>query len=151
MSWLPWLASPLVATAGVATCLGLLALPLRKLTSAEAQPSALSESVVLTKNEVSAVLRLHLLVPAKLVLLRSSEGKELIRANDLEAGKSEYDLRIPFSGSKIDLALEADMGAQAADTAIFVTLMPDAHEEETRFVIGYGLIHDSLHFKWPTP
>jgi hypothetical protein len=42
----------------------------------------------------------------------------------------------------------ADFGDQAAETAEFLTVMPDGYEEQTRYVTGSGLLEETLRYEW---
>lgn len=143
-----WLASPLAATATVMAILCLLAIPLRKLTSdtpssnnSSASPSAPAS------NEIHAVLRLRLLAPAKAVAITTSNGKSLLEAQDLPVGESEHDATIPLHDGTLDLALRVDTGSDAV-TAVFLTVMPDGEDDQTRYAIGSGKIREPLHYQW---
>jgi hypothetical protein len=143
-----WFASPLAGTAGVLLGLGLLAVPLRKLTSA--QPVADAKAVVEAHSAtMPAVMRLRLLAPARGLSVKTADGAVLLDAGDLEAGESSHDVVIPFDGGHLEVLLEADFGA-VAETAVFLTVMPDAFEEQTRFAIGSGAVSEWLEFEWHT-
>lgn len=143
-----WLASPLVGTAGVLAGLCLLAIPLRKLTSAEPVPQVRVASSAASSKEIAAVLRLRLLAPAKRLTLKTADGRILLEMENPAAGESEHDAVIPFEDDKVDLTLHADFGEAAAETAVFLTVMPDGYEDQTRYAFGNGVLEDSLVFAW---
>jgi hypothetical protein len=145
-----WFASPLTGTAGVIAGLCLLAIPLRKLTSAEPVAAVQAATVQPSSKETSAVLRLRLLAPATGVTVTSTDGKILLEKQDLAAGETEFDATIPFADGHAELLLDADLGEGTAEKAIFLTVMPDGFEDQTRFVIGSGAVSESLHFEWHT-
>ena len=64
MSGPRWLKSPLAGTACVLAGLGLLAIPLRKLTATEHDPPMQAVPAATAAKEIHAVLRLRLLTPA---------------------------------------------------------------------------------------
>lgn len=143
-----WFASPLAGTAGVMLGLALMAIPLRKLTSA--QPVAAMVPAMETSSEtVPAVLRLRLLAPARSLSLKSTDGTVLWDAGNLDAGEFEQDVAVPFDGGHLEILLEADFGA-VPETAAFLTVMPDAFEEQTRFAIGGGEVSEWLEYEWHT-
>ena len=145
-----WFASPLTGTAGVIAGLCLLAIPLRKLTSAEPVAAVKTAAVQPSSKETPAVLRLRLLAPAAGVTVTTAEGKVLLEKQDLAVGETEFDALIPFADGQAELLLDADLGAGDAEKAIFLTVMPDGFEDQTRFVIGSGAVSESLHFEWHT-
>ena len=149
MNGTKWYASPLAGTAAVLSGLCLLAIPLRKLTSAEpisqVKPAAIADS---TSNTIPAVLRLRLLAAARQVTVETSAGKMLLDLKNPEAGETEHDLVIPFDDGCTDLTVSADFAESANDTAVFLTLMPDGFEDQTRHAIGNGSFNETLHFEW---
>ena len=47
--------------------------------------------------------------------------------------------------------LTSDLGDSAADTAVFLTVMPDAREAQTRYAIGSGSLTEPWRFNWQQP
>ena len=149
MSGPRWLASPLAGTAAVLAGLALLAIPLRHLTSEQhATPMQTAPDAAFPK-DIPAILRLKLLAPAKRLALRTAAGKVLLDARDLAPGESEFDVVMPFADGGLDLTMMADFGADGGATAVFLTVMPDGYEDQTRYAIGTGLIEQSLRYDWP--
>jgi hypothetical protein len=148
MTGVRWIMTPLAGTAGVLLGLCLVAIPLRKLTSAPPMQTAVKEKI--SNTEIPAVFRLRLLAPAKRIVIKTADHKILLDLRDIAPGESEYDATIPFSNATLDLTLHAEFGDSSAETAAFLTLMPDGHEEQTRYSIGTGLIDDTLNFEWHT-
>lgn len=148
MSASRWLATPLAGTAGVLAGLCLLAIPLRKLTSAAPDPQARPAPAVVSTAEIPAVLRVKLLAPAKRLTLKNADGTILLDEPSPPAGESEHDVALRFNDGELDIALAADFGDQAAETAVFLTVMPDGYEEQTRYVTGSGLLEETLRFEW---
>jgi hypothetical protein len=146
MSAKRWLGSPLTGTAGVLAGLCLLAIPLRKLTSAPPVPLTVSQEA--SAGELPAVLRVKLLVPLERLQVKTSDGAILLDMQQLSAGESEHDAALPFSTGGLDLVVWADFGGSTAETAVFLTVMPDGLEEQTRYVIGSGLLEETLRFEW---
>ena len=147
MIGLRWLGSPLAGTAGVLAGLCLLAVPLRKLTSEKTVPQVTAAPAEISVLEIPAVLRLKLLAPAKHLTLKTTDGKVLLDLTALAAGESEHDAVICFTDGELDLALAADFGDAASETAVFLTLLPDGQEEQTRYVTGSGLLEETLRFE----
>ena len=145
-----WLATPLAGTAGVMLGLCLLAIPLRKLTSAQPVKAEIVSEETATKSDkdqTPGILRLKLLSPAKAVSIKTADDIILLGPLDLEAGETEHDVNLPFDGEELDLILEAELG-DASDSAVFLTVMPDGLEGLTRYVIGSGPVSESLNYEW---
>jgi hypothetical protein len=140
--------SPLIATAGVLAGLGLLAIPLHRLTSAPPAPP-LAVSAPSAAATTPALLRLKLLAPAALIRLKTEAGDTLLELTHVPAGESEHDSLLPLHDGQLELSLEAELDASPADTAVFLTVMPDGHEEQTRYVIGTGTLTEPLRYAWP--
>ncbi|MEI6676757.1 MAG: hypothetical protein WCO57_16420 [Verrucomicrobiota bacterium] len=141
--------SPLVGTAGVLAALGLLAIPLRHLTSAApARPNPAAIPHPTATATTPAVLRLKLLTPARSIRVHTGNGEILLDLTNVPAGESEHDASLPLHGGILDLLLESDFGDSPSDTAIFLTVMPDACEEQTRYVIGRGKLAEPLRYDW---
>lgn len=147
MSASRWLTSPLAGTAGVIAGLCLLAIPLRKLTTAQAVPSVAAE-VATPATEIPAVLRIKLLAAVKNLRLETPAGVVLLEQAFTEAGESEHDVRLPFQDGKVDLIVQADFGELTSETAVFLTVMPDGHEELTRYATGRGKLEETLSYSW---
>ncbi len=147
MSASRWLTSPLAGTAGVIAGLCLLAIPLRKLTTAQAVPSVVAE-VAVSSAEIPAVLRIKLLAAAKNLRLQTPAGVVLLEQAFTDAGESEHDVSLPFPDGTIDLIVRADFGELASETAVFLTVMPDGHEEQTRYATGSGVLEETLSYSW---
>jgi len=146
-----WLASPVAGTIGVLAALSLLAIPLRKVTSIEDDPPARTSSPATAARKIHAVVRLRLLAPVERLMVQTTDGAVLLEMRDLAAGESEHDVVVPLADGGLDLTLQADFGTGGTATAVFLTLMPDGYEEQTRYAIGTGQIEESLRYEWPTP
>jgi len=144
--------SPLAGTAGVLVALGVLAIPLHHLTSNRLPPvpqrAALPPSA---DAPTPAILRLKLLTPACAIRLTTEDGTRLLDLTNVPAGESELDASLPLHHDMLDLVLEADLGDSAADTAVFLTVMPDAREAQTRYAIGSGSLTEPWRFNWQQP
>lgn len=149
MSGPRWLASPLAGTAAVLAALALLAIPLRHLTSAANAPALPNTAAVATPGNIPAVLRLRLLAPAKQLVLKTAAGQGLLDMREVAAGESEHDVVMPLADGGLDVLLRADFGASGPVTAVFLTVMPDGYEDQTRYAIGTGLIEQALRYDWP--
>jgi len=146
-----WLKSPLAGTACVLAGLGLLAIPLRKLTSAAPLVMAPTAHTAARPGKIPAVLRLRLLAPAQRVTVKTADGKILLDMQDPPAGVSEHDAVIAVETGRLELGLQADFPAGGAETAVFLTVMPDGCEDQTRHVIGNGRMKAPLRYEWHTP
>ncbi len=145
MTALRWLASPLTGTVGVLAGLGFLSIPLRELTSRPAKPEIVVEEVA--AETVSAVLRLKLLAPAKRLTVEDAKGSKLIDVSESPAGETEHEAQISLDRGHADLTLSVDFGD--AESAAFLTVMPDGREDQTRYLIGSGETSETLTFAWP--
>ncbi|MEN9975274.1 MAG: hypothetical protein RLZZ282_1280 [Verrucomicrobiota bacterium] len=128
--------------------LALLAIPLRKITSAVVPRPVVPASSSSSSREMPAVLRLRLLAPAQRISCHTPDGKVLLDLQNVAAGESEHDALIPNHSAGMDVILRADFGATVGETAVFLTVMPDGDEDQTRFAIGSGLIEESLRYDW---
>ncbi len=141
------LTSPLTATAGVLVVMAVIAIPLRKLTSAAPVAPAPPVEAAET-NGVPAWITLKLLAPAESVSLKTASGQLLWELPATPAGDVETQTTLPLDAGSLDLVLAADFGDAPAETAVFLTLTPDGLEEITRHAIGSGLIEQPLRFTW---
>lgn len=142
------LASPLAGTAGVVAVLCLIAGPLHRLTSSAPVALAKPASAAVSNMEISTVLRMRLLAPAKRVVVETTKGKILLDLSGVPAGESEHDLPLSPADGVVELTLQADFCDVAAETAVFLTVMPDAYEERTAYAIGRGRLEETLRFVW---
>jgi hypothetical protein len=142
------LTSPLSATAGVIAGLALLAIPMRQLTSAPPVPVPTAVPTA-ASNVVRTWLKLKLLTPAKSMTLSNPAGDVIWKLAETPAGDVENDIELQLVEGTLDLTLHVEFGDQAGETAVFLTLLPDGLEEQTRHAIGSGSIEESLHFSWP--
>jgi hypothetical protein len=144
------LTSPLAGTAGVLVAMGLLAIPLHRLTSQTSatppQPTAAPASDA--KAAIPALLRLKLLTPVPVFRLKTPDGTTLLDLAALPAGESEHDTAIHLVDGHLELLVEADLGPAEAETAVFLTVMPDGMEDRTRYLIGSGGQSELLRFEW---
>lgn len=148
MNGVRWLSSPLVGTAAVLAGLFLLAIPLRKLTSAPPVPQVMPAAAMVSSTEIPAVLRVKLLVPVLSLTLKTPDGDIVLEMKGAVAGESEHDALVRFTDDEIGLQLVADFGDEAAETAVFVTVMPDGYEERTAYATGSGKLEEDLRFDW---
>lgn len=146
-----WHASPLAGTAVVFACLGVIAVPLSRLTGgvAAVAPAKVSQSAPVEAGRVPAVVRVKLLDPAARFEIAAADGAVLLRLDAPPAGESEHDIVVPIDAGVVELQVRAGCGSD--ETAVFVTLMPDGREEQTRYLTGAGEIEDTLRFEWPHP
>jgi len=145
---LRWLTSPLAGTAGVIAGLCLISIPLRQLTSAPPVAAVVPAAAVVSGDEIPAVIRVKLLAPAKRLRLETGDGAALLDKMNLEAGESEHDAILLFTDDELDIILHADFGDDTAETAVFLTVMPDGHEEQTRYATGGGVLEETLRYEW---
>ena len=143
-----WLASPLAATAGVLAGLSLLAIPLRKLTAPQSAPAMTAAPAAARTGLTPAVLRLRLLAPARRVACTTATGKLLLDLRDVAAGESEHDALLPLDEGGLDLTMQADFGDNGSETAVFLTVMPEGYEDQTRYALGTGRLAEALRYAW---
>ena len=153
MNPLRCLVSPVTGTAGVLAAMGLLAIPLHHLTPTAENHASPSASTPTTRSGKSlhAVVRLRLLAAAKRVTVTTADGAILLDVRNAAAGESEWDVNVPWADGEVDLTLHTDIDAGAATTAVFLTLMPDGYDDQTRYAIGAGPIDERLSYEWRKP
>lgn len=140
------LGSPLFGTVGVVAGLALLAIPLRQLTSARPVERTVIHEIPPASHEVPAVMRLKLLDPVEKLRIETLDGKLLLEAATTAAGEAEHDVLVPILKGNADLRVSMQAGEQ--ETAVFITLMPDGHEDRTLYLTGSGPLEEILHFEW---
>ncbi|MFU8892323.1 MAG: hypothetical protein ACNA8L_01730 [Luteolibacter sp.] len=149
-----WLSSPLAATVVVCAVLAALAMPLRKLTTGRvvaAVPVAVLANDAHGRDHVHefrGILRVRLLADAASLHVRTTDGKMLWDAANLEAGEHEVDVDLRLVDDALELLIEASFNELAGDTALFLTVLPDGVEEITHYAIGSGRIEEVLHYEW---
>lgn len=142
-------ASPLYSTLAVLAGLGLLAWPLRSMTRPADHPVATpSQAVSRAPEAVSGVLRLRLLAAAESVEVCDQRGAVVWKTGPLEAGEHEAVVRFPIDGPDLDLAVKAVFSSPDAETALFLTVLPDNREDRTAYAIGAGRLQAPLAFHW---
>lgn len=141
-----WYASPLFGTAGVVAGLALIAIPLRQLTSAKPVERVLIAEAPASGGETAAVLRLKLLDPVRDLKIQTPGGAVLLESAAMAAGETEHDVLLPLQGGMADLKVSLNAGD--GETAVFLTLMPDGHEDRTMYLTGSGPLEETLHFGW---
>ena len=145
--------SPLFGTALVAAVLGLLAIPLHRLTGSP--PAALPvasdsiSSVGTAKAATPAVARVRLLREAVSVALFSDDDHLLWKAENVPAGETEAEIPLEILRHEAVLHVRAEFADDCAETAIFVTVLPDGLEERNAHAIGAATIEERLVFNWP--
>ena len=145
-----WLHTPLAGTAFVLAGIGVIAIPLHRLTSAsKAQAPAATQAPLVNADEtLSAVLRLRLLDAAKRVVISDASGAVLWDLADAPSGETEHDVGIKLSGHELELVLRVKFADGENESAAFLTVMPDAHEEQTAYAIGSGQVEETLRYEW---
>ena len=150
-----WFTSPLAATVVVCAVLAALAIPLRRLTTDRVVvglPAASGMAGVRQHDghahEFSGVLRVRLLAPVASLAVTTTEGGVLWRAGALEAGEHEADSEFLLIDNALELLVEADFGESSADSALFLTVLPDGLSGITHYLIGSGRIDDVLFYEW---
>jgi hypothetical protein len=144
--------SPLAGTLGVVAIMAGLAFPLHHLTQARSDQdaNAAPATPAYPRATVPALVRLKLLAAARSVVIKDAEGKVLLTLEQPPAGESEHDVELPLSGEgRCEVTVAADFGPGDAETALFLTLMPDSMEPATRYLIGSGQVAENLRFQWP--
>lgn len=145
-----WLHTPLAGTAFVLAGIGVIAIPLQRLTSAtKAQAPAATQAPAVTEDEtLPAVLRLRLLDAAKRVVISDANDTVLLELANAPSGETEHDVGIKLSGHELELGLRVEFADAGNESAAFLTVMPDAHDEQTAYVIGSGQIEEILRYEW---
>lgn len=139
-------ASPLVGTVAVFMALGILSLPLRRLT--QTQASLQVKEVKASDSGVHGVLRIKVLKKMKRVVFRSLSGEMWFEMKDLEVGEHEKDFELRLEEGVLTGRVEVDFGDHQQESAIFVTVMPDGYEERTCYVIGAGEVVETMRLVW---
>jgi hypothetical protein len=145
--------SPLFGTAIVIAVLGLLAIPLHRLTGS--QPAALASGAggpsadAMRTDTTPAIARLRLLREARAIELRSDDDRLLWKAENVPAGETEAEISLGMMEGEAVVRLRGDFGDDGAETAVFVTLLPDGLEERIAHAIGETTIEERLIFTWP--
>ena len=142
-----WFRSPLAGTVLVLAFIGVIALPMQRLTSASKAPASAQEPVLEDKT-LPAVLRLRLLAAAKHAVVSTTNGEALWKLADVPAGIAEHDVSFDLSGHELELVLRVEFADGANESAAFLTVMPDAHDEQTAYLIGSGRVEETLRFEW---
>jgi len=145
-----WLHTPLAGTAFVLVGIGVLAIPLQRLTSgSKAQAAVAATKPAITDDEtLPAVLRLRLLDAAKRVVVSDASGTVLCELADAPSGETEHDVGIQLSGHELELGLRVEFADGTNESAAFLTVMPDAHDEQTAYAIGSGQLEETLRYEW---
>jgi hypothetical protein len=151
-----WLTSPLAATVVVVLVLAALAVPLRRLTAGHPAATAPVATVAPASDDhgdghvhdFDGVLRVRLLAPAASCKITTTTGDVLWQAGPLEPGEHDVDADIRLVDDALELHVEADFGDATLDTALFLTVLPDGIEEQTRYAIGSGVIDEVLFYEW---
>lgn len=147
-----WLSSPLTATAVVCAGLTAISFPLRELTSGNHRAPLTGAAVVSNDeehvHEMPGVLRVRLLSDASSLRVTTTDGDVLWEAENLAAGEEETEVDLRLIDDALELRVEADFGDHQADTALFLTVLPDGIEEQTRYAIGSVGMDEILHYEW---
>ena len=144
--------SPLFGTAMVAVVLGLLAIPLHRLTGAvrgRLPETAAANPSVETARTTPAIARVRLLRGARSIEIHSDQNQLLWKAENVPAGETEADIPLEILHDEAVLHLQAEFSDDGAETAIFVTVLPDGLEERSAHAIGGTTIGERLVFTWP--
>lgn len=147
-----WLVSPLMATLVVCAGLSAIAVPLHELTSRDRPVSVDESSSNLLENdhvhEMRGVLRVKLLVPAKSLRVSTTSGDLLWQVVNPPAGESDSEVNLLLVDDGLELLVEADFGDATGETALFLTVLPDGVEEQTRYAIGSAQVEEIFSYSW---
>jgi len=135
----------------VVAVLASLSVPLRRLTGDRpaVSQSRVADTVVEGGDErIAGVMRLRLLAPANSLEVATTEGDVLWRVDRLEAGEHERNVAFRADGGVLEVFVGVEFDEPEADTALFLTVLPDGVEEMTRYAIGAGRIDDLLVYEW---
>lgn len=141
-----------MATLVVCAGLSAIAVPLRELTSRDRPVSVGESSSNLLEDdhvhEMRGVLRVKLLVPAKSLRVSSTDGDLLWELENPPAGESDAEVDLLLIDDGVELLVEADFGDAADETALFLSVLPDGIEEQTRYAIGSGQVEEIFSYSW---
>lgn len=141
--------SPLFGTALVLAALGVVSIPLHRLTAHADKPAAAPDARPDTGSDVTgAILRIRVIDAVHGIAIRTTQQRVLFQADVLEPGEVEQDVEIKLEKESLELQVDANAGDK--ETAVFVTLLPDGREERTAYAIGSGSIGETLRFQWST-
>ncbi len=147
-----WLRSPLAGMFFVLAAIGVIAFPLHRLTSSsKAQAPVEASAVAADEETLPAVLRLRLLDAAKRVVVRDASGVVLWNLADAAPGEFEHDAQIRLSDHELELGLRVEFADGRNESAAFLTVMPDAFEDRTSYLIGGGQVEKTLRYEWRMP
>lgn len=138
--------SPLLGTALVLVALAVLAVPLHRLTARNSGNTDVGTTAETARETTRAVLRIRLLDAWSDLEIQTTEGSTFFHAQSIEPGEIEQDVDILLDNGFIELHICGQTGDK--DTAVFVTLLPDGHEERTAYALGSGRIEETLGFEW---
>lgn len=139
--------SPLLGTALVLAALAVVALPLRRLTAHGGKAAVTPATEIETNTATTpAILRIRTLDVLHDIEIKTTTDHVLYRADTMEPGEIEADVKILLEEEAVEFHLSARGGAK--ETAVFVTLLPDGLEERTAYAIGSGELDETLRFAW---
>lgn len=144
------LSSPLLGTVAVAVALTLIAIPLRRVTSA-AEDVAGVQLQVESAESGKVWVSLKLLAGAQRVVLRSlpPASEILWELEDVAAGEYEEEILIERVDGVIDVDVAVYGSRVVGETAVFLTVMPDALPDRAAYLVGDGDFGGVLSFEWP--
>lgn len=142
-----WHASPLAGTAVVMACLAVLAVPMWRLTGGTPAVTAPAVAAATAPGTVQAVVRVKCLDALARLEILGTDGALVLRLDAPAAGESEHDVAMPFDGHAVEWVVRADCGAD--ETAVFITVLPDGREGQTRYLTGSDAVEETLRFEWP--
>ncbi len=94
------------------------------------------------------VLRVKLLVPAKSLRVSTTSGDLLWQVVNPPAGESDSEVNLLLVDDGLELLVEADFGDATGETALFLTVLPDGVEEQTRYAIGSAQVEEIFSYSW---
>ena len=50
--------------------------------------------------------------------------------------------------TNVDIVLSRTSAIRQSETAVFLTVMPDGREEQTRYATGDGVVEETLRYEW---
>ena len=92
--------------------------------------------------------RSRLLQALNILHVSDASGAVLWDLADAVPGETEHDVGIKLSGHELELGLRVEFADGKNESAAFLTVMPDAHEEQTAYAIGSGRIEETLRYEW---
>lgn len=145
-----FLTSPLVATFSVLFTLGVLAVPLKRLTSQD-RPQPVKMARETTKTSLTATwVQVKWLAEVADLRLATLDGRVLWEIGESGAGQADFPAELPIVDGGLELRLSANFVGDL-ESAVFISLAPDHLEERSAHLLGMNEVTGVVSFEWPPP